>query len=255
MVAQIWHDLLFTPLLNLLIYLYNTLAVENLGLAVVYMTIGLRIFLIPFSIIAERSAFKYERVQGDIAEIQKECKDDPVARKERIRELMRVNRIRPWPTVVLTGVQLLTLVLLYQVFVGGMTGKLSALYPSVPRPDVINTNFLVLDIAEKNAYAAGAVGLVLYWQIWRSQRRRRETLERNDVIFRYVFPLISFTILASLPSVKIVFILTAMGFGYIIHLCRPFFTRRLQNVKHTALKLHDKLVNGGGAAKSTAAHH
>lgn len=240
--ASIWHDYLFAPLLNLLIYLYNGIAFENLGLAVVYMTVALRIVLIPFSVISERNGFKYEKIQEDVAAIQKEFKDDPVARKEQIRELMRANKIRPWASVILLGMQLLTLVLLYQVFVGGMTGKLSALYPSVSRPDIINTKFLGLDVAQQNYYVAGFVGLVLYWQIWRGQRRRRGMLERNDIIFRYLFPLASFAILASLPSVKTVFILTAMSFGYIIHLCRPFFTRRLQAVKYTALKIHGKIT-------------
>src|SRR3989338_5003466 len=123
MLASIWHQYLFTPLLNVLIYLYNTIAFENLGLAVVYMTIGLRIVLIPFSVIAERNGFKYEKIQGDFTAIQKEFKNDPVERKERMRELMRANRIHPWASAVLLGFQLLTLVLLYQVFVGGMTGK------------------------------------------------------------------------------------------------------------------------------------
>jgi len=242
MLAAVWHEYLFTPLLNLLIYFYNGLAFGNLGLAVVYMTIALRVVLIPFSVVAERNGFKYEKVQEDFAAIQKEFKDDPVERKGHIRELMRINKIRPWASVVLLGIQLLALVLLYQVFVGGMTGKLAALYPSVPRPDVINTMFLGLDIAERNYYAAGVIALIVYWQTWRDQRRRRASLQRNDVIFRYLFPAATFAILANLPSVKAIFILTAIAFGYIIHLCRPFFTKRLQTVKHTALKLHDKII-------------
>lgn len=253
MLAEIWHDYLFAPLLNLLIWFYNGWAQDNLGLAVVYMTVLLRIVLIPFSVIAERNGFKYEKIHKDVAEIQTEFKDDPVSRKEHIRELMRANRIRPWASVVLMGMQLLALVLLYQVFVGGMSGKLAALYPSVSRPDIINTWFLGFDIALRNYYLAGAVGLVLYWQIWRQQRLRRETLERNDVIFRYAFPAASFAVLAALPSVKTVFILTAMAFGYIIHLLRPFFTRRLQTVKHTALKIHERIMEGGGN-KTTPAH-
>lgn len=255
MFASIWHQYLFTPLLNVLIYLYNTIAFENLGLAVVYMTIGLRIILIPFSIISERNGFKYERVQEDFAAIQKEFKNDSVERKERVRELMRVNKIRPWASAILMGMQLLTLVLLYQVFVGGMTGKLNALYPSVMRPDFINTMFLGLDIALRNYYAAGFVGLVLYWEVWRSQRKRKELLTVNDIVFRYAFPLATFAILSSLPSVKVVFILTALVFGYIIHLFRPFFVRRLQAVKHTALRIHDKIVKEGNGAASSGGHH
>lgn len=256
MITAIWHDYLFVPLLNFLIWLYNGPAYENLGMAVVYMTIALRIFLIPFSVVAERNAFKYEKIQEDVALIQREFKDDSVARKEEMRTLLAANKIRPWASAILLGMQLLALVLLYQVFVGGMTGKLSSLYSSIPRPDVINTKFLGLDIAVRNYYAAGFVGLLLYWQIWRSQRSRRATLQVNDLIFRYAFPLFTFLILVSLPSVKTVFILTAIIFSYIIHLFRPFFTRRIQAVKHTALKIHDKIVNGGdNGSKAPAGHH
>ena len=83
--------------------------------------------------------------------IQKEFKDDPVARKEQIRELMRANKIRPWAATALLGFQLLMLILLYQVFVGGMGAKLNALYYSIPRPDIINTRFLWLGLAVPTA--------------------------------------------------------------------------------------------------------
>lgn len=242
MFSIVWHDYLFAPLLNLLIYLYNGVAFENLGLAVVYMTILLRLVLIPLSIISERNSYKYEKIQKDLIIIEQEFKDDPVERKEQIRELLHLNKIRPWAAGVLLGIQLLALILLYQVFVGGMGGKLNALYPSISRPDVINTWFLGFDISLQNYYVDGAVALLLYLQIWRSQRARRDLLERRDIIFRYTFPLAIFAVLITLPSVKAVFILTAMGFSYIIHLFRPFFTKHLQAVKHTALLLHDKIT-------------
>jgi len=90
--------------------------------------------------------------------IQNEFKDDPIARKDHIREVLRANRIQPWASAILLGIQLLALVLLYQVFVGGMTGKLNALYPSIARPDVINTRFLGFDIAQKNWWAFFCTG-------------------------------------------------------------------------------------------------
>lgn len=242
MLSVIWHDYLFAPLLNLLIYLYNGIAFENLGLAVVYMTVALRLALIPLSIIAERNTYKYEKIQKDISTIEQEFKDDPVERKAHIRELLHLNKIHPWAAGVLLGIQLLALVLLYQVFVGGMGGKLTALYPSVSRPDVINTGFLGFNVALRNYYADGLVAFLLYLQVWRSQRSRRDLLDRRDILFRYTFPLAVFAVLFSLPSVKAVFILTAMACSYIIHLFRPFFTKHLQAVKHTALLLHDKIT-------------
>ena len=39
---HLWHDFLYTPLLNVLMYLYGGPAEENLGLAVVMLTVMLR---------------------------------------------------------------------------------------------------------------------------------------------------------------------------------------------------------------------
>lgn len=249
MLAEIWHDYLFAPLLNFLFWLYNGPAYENLGLAVVYMTVGLRVVLIPFSIISEKNNYKFERVLPEIAEINRFFKDDSIARKEQIRRIFKAYRIRPWASSVLLLIQLLALILLYQVFVGGTTGKLTALYPSVTHPDIINTQFIFFDIAERNYYLAGLVALLVFWQVRRQQAKRRATLEKGDIIFRYMFPIGTFTVLALLPSVKAVFILTAMVFSFIIHLLRPLFTSNKTNgkiaVKPTKAPWYDKLLSGG----------
>ncbi|MBI4135687.1 YidC/Oxa1 family membrane protein insertase [Candidatus Uhrbacteria bacterium] len=245
MIAEIWHDYLFAPLLNFLFWLYNGPAYENLGLAVVYMTVGLRVALIPFSIISERNNYKFERVQKEITEISRSFKDDSVARKEQIRKIFKLYRIRPWASTVLLGIQLLALVLLYQVFVGGTSGKLTALYPSVTHPDIINTKFIIFDIAERNLYLAGLVAVLIFWQVNRQQIKRRDTLQKGDIIFRYVFPVGTFVILALLPAVKAVFILTAMVFSFIIHLLQPLLIRSKTIVKQTKVPWYDKLLSGG----------
>ncbi|MEK7102209.1 MAG: hypothetical protein AAB912_01095, partial [Patescibacteria group bacterium] len=66
-----WNDYLFRPLLNILIWLYNNWAGENLGWAVVILTVSLRVLLLPFSIISERNAVRYERLHERIVGLEK----------------------------------------------------------------------------------------------------------------------------------------------------------------------------------------
>jgi len=54
----IWHDFLYQPVFNFLIWVYNNWTDQNLGWAVVYMTIILRLILLPFSIISEKNKNK-----------------------------------------------------------------------------------------------------------------------------------------------------------------------------------------------------
>lgn len=236
MLVQVWHDWLFVPLFNFLMMLYNGPAFGSLGIAVMYLTICLRIFLIPFSIISERNSYKYEKLNEHIKVLNKELKNDNVARKVRIREMLVEQKINPWASVFLLGFQVLVLVLLYQVFVGGMNlEKMSLLWPSISQPDVINIKFLGLDLSQRSMISSGIVGVWLFWQILRSQKKRKELLEKGDILFRYAFPVMCFILLAVLPSVKAVFILTSMAFSAIVRLFRPLFTNKSKNGKKPAV--------------------
>lgn len=241
MLALLWHDWLYVPLLNFLVILYNGPAYSSVGLAVIYLTICLRFFLLPFSIISERNSYKYEKLNKYIKVVSHDFKDDPVARKEHIREMLKIQKINPWASFFLLGFQFLILVLLYQVFTGGMNvDKLSALYPEVMRPDIINVQFLGLNLTMRNWISSLIVAGWLFLQIFRSQRQRRELLEKGDIVFRYAFPTMVFVVLFSLPSVKAVFILTSMLFSVVIHLLRPLFVGSLKMVKGVG----NKVING-----------
>lgn len=229
MFSSVWHDYLYLPLLNLLIFLYNTGAYGNLGVAVIYLTVILRVVLIPLSVISERNSAKYENIAGELKAANQYLKDDPIARKERVRELLKEQRINPWASVVLLGIQLIVLVLLYQVFVAGMNAhQFQALYSFIVKPDLVNTKFLGINIAKANLWSSLLVAGLLYIQIYRGQRKRKDFLERGDILFRIAFPLFTFIILYQLPAVKAIFILTSMGFSYIVHLFRPLIVPRLK---------------------------
>ncbi|MDP3245262.1 MAG: YidC/Oxa1 family membrane protein insertase [bacterium] len=236
MLAILWHDWLYVPLLNFLVVLYNGPAMGNLGVAVMYLTVGLRLVLIPFSIISERNSYKYEKLNEYIKVLNKDFKDDPIARKEHIREKLKIQKINPWASVFLLGVQFLILVLLYQVFVGGMNvEKLSVLYQSISRPDVVNLQFFGLNLSTHSLISSAIVAIWLFLQILRSQRQKKELLQKGDVLFRYAFPFSVFLLLANLPSVKAVFILTSMLFSAIVHIFRPLFLGSLKAVKNAVI--------------------
>jgi len=215
--AQLWHDVLYQPLLNALFFLYGTVASENIGVAVIELTVLIRIVLLPLSLVSERKAARLSALSQEIAESTAHFKNDPVKQREETRRILRKNRVNPWAKVVVLGVQVLVLVLLYQVFVGGMrTAKLVDLYPFVRKPDFINTLFLGFDVAARNVWWAVAVGVVLFIEIIIAQREHRQTLERRDVFYRYAFPIASAVVLAQLPMVKSIFILTSMAFGALL---------------------------------------
>ena len=220
MLPTLWHDFLYTPLLNLLILLYNGLAFGHLGLAIIYLTFIIRIALLPFTVVSERSKMLYEKLGEKIARIEHDFKNDPVQKNEIIRQVMREHRVSPWAKVLVLAGQALILVLLYQVFVGGINGKLTDLYSWVRTPDFINTNFLGYDLGERSLLWSGIVGIILFLEIYLDQRSHGSPLTKSDVFYQVFFPLAVFLIFWALPMAKSIFILTSLIFSFLIIIVR-----------------------------------
>lgn len=219
----LWNNYLYTPILNALIYLYENFAGNNFGWAVVELTVLLRVALLPLSILSERNAAKHDRLEHKIAAITRSAAGDGVARKQKIRALLRKERVSPWAKVASFGLQALVLVLLYQVFLGGMNyTKLNVLYPWVDQPDYINLMFFGFNVGQRNLWWSLAVGVILFLEITIAYRHRKD-LTTNDQLYRIIFPLASAAVLFSLPMVKSIFILTSMFFGFLLSLFRHWF--------------------------------
>lgn len=214
----IWHDLLYRPLFNVLFFLYNNFSGGNLGIAVIELTILLRIVLLPFAILSERNQLVAERLHHKIKSIERDYSNDTIGAKERIREVLRLHRVSPWAKSVMLAVQVLVLVLLYQVFISGMTTtQFRELYGWVQLPDLINLNFLGWNVAEpRTLFWPLIVAGFLFLEITLSQRSEKD-LDRSQILYRILLPLFSFFALWLLPMVKSLFILTSMAFSGIVY--------------------------------------
>ena len=226
---DLWNYYLYTPLLNLLIFLYETIGLHNLGLAVVWLTIFIRLILIILSLIVERNREHYFNVNQQIPEIQRTYRDDSIALRTAVRQLLKKQRINHWAPALLLGLQGLVLVLLYRVFLGGIHFDTinPFLYAWVPHPTAaIDTTFLgIFDVAQRNALIAFIIAIFLYIDIWADQRSRSHLLTRSDLLYRLLFPFFTFIALWLLPSVKAIFILTSIIFSVFFHYFRIVFVR------------------------------
>lgn len=222
----IWHNYLYLPLLNTLVYLYNGVAGGSMAGAVIILTLLLRIVLLPFTIISEKSKDKYAKIEDQMEKLSEQFKNDPVERKERIRALLRKNRVNYWAKSFMLSIQGLVLILLYQVFIGGFNApKLRELYPGIMRPDYVNTHFFSFDIAVRDWKWAAAVGILLFLEIRVASRREKAKVTPQDAMYSFGFPFLIFLALYALPMVKSLFILTSMLFSLMISTLRWFINK------------------------------
>lgn len=225
MLEIIWHDFLYQPVFNLLIWIYNNWTDTNLGWSVIYLTVILRLVLLPFSIVTERNQAKNINLDKEIEDLQKDFRNDPIRQKEEVRKLIKQKKITPWTKVFVLGIQILVLVLLYQVFLRGITGEkvIKILYQSVNFPGTINTVFYGFQLGQVHDLIwPGIVTLFLLVEIYFGYRKHK-SLTRADLAYFILFPAFSFLALWMLPMVKSLFILTSLIFSVIIHQFYRFF--------------------------------
>lgn len=219
MFASIWHDYLYQPLFNLLVWLYNNWTDQNMGWAVVYLTMLLRVILLPFTVVSETQQRKNEALYAEVAKLEKEYQKDPVMQKQEIRRILRQRQVYPWAKFVVLGMQMLVFVLLYQVFLRGITGEKIArlLYPSVDFPGRINTIFWGFDLGERhNVLWAGLVGIWLALEIYFEMRKK--PANSADLLYFVAFPIFIAAALWWLPMVKSLFVLASLVFSLIFTL-------------------------------------
>ncbi|MBI2990199.1 MAG: YidC/Oxa1 family membrane protein insertase [Candidatus Magasanikbacteria bacterium] len=219
---ELWNELLYRPLFNILVWLYNNWAEQNLGWAVVYLTLMLRVLLLPFTFITERNAIKNRTLVAELRRIDKSYQGDPILKKEEIRKTLRKRKVRPWSSAFELGIQLLVLILLYQVFLQGISGEkvkvLKSLYYWVDFPGLINTIFYGFDLAAKYDWLwAGMVAFFFAAYIYREYRHARRVLHKSDLLYFIFFPTGIFLTLWYLPMVKSLFVLTSLLFSAIVH--------------------------------------
>lgn len=217
-ITLLWQNYLYVPGFNLLVWVYLNYSGFNLGISIIIITILLRLILLPFTILNERGKANSQKLAREVATIKQDLADDPVGQKEEIRKAFKRKKIRPWAKAIVLGIQGMALLLLYQIFISGLDGRgnMQLLYPSIPRPDFINPNFLGFDLSERSMMLATIVAGYLFIEIMVGYWIKRKGRSRKEQIFAIFFPAFVFLALAILPSVKSIFVLTSLIFSSII---------------------------------------
>lgn len=219
MFPSFWNDYLYQPVFNLLIWIYNNWSDQNLGWSIVYLTILLRLALLPFTIVTEQGKVKNQELTEEVKRIDREFARDPILKKQEIRKVLRKRQVYPWAKFISIGVQAVVFILLYQVFLRGITGDkiMKILYPWIDFPGKINTFFYGFDLAKRfDIIFPGVVAIWLAVEIYVMMKGK--IAKSSDLLYFFAFPGFVFVALWWLPAVKSLFILTSMAFSVIVHL-------------------------------------
>lgn len=158
--------ILYKPLFNALIFLVWLIPGNNVGVAIIILTLLMRIILLPTSINATRQQKRMKDLQPEIQALQEKYKADRQKQSQELMAFYRQNKINPLGSCLPLLIQLPILLILYYVFINGLsTERFDLLYAFTPRPEQIKTFFLGLDLAKPDRYFLPVIaGVLQYFQ-------------------------------------------------------------------------------------------
>lgn len=163
--GNIFTTVFYQPILNLLIFLYNTISFQDLGVAIILLTVIIKIILWPFGKQSIKSQKALQELQPKLDDLKKEYGDDKVGLSRATMDLYKESKINPLSSCLPLLIQLPFLFAVYRVFSDGLNNKLDLVYPFIYKPEVVQGVFLgFLDLNKPSIYLAVLAGAAQFWQ-------------------------------------------------------------------------------------------
>lgn len=210
MFSSIWHNFFFDPIYNGLVFLIDTVPGGDIGVAIVLLTVVVKIILLPLSLKAARTQRAMQDIEPQLAEIKEKFKDDREGLAKAMLELYRTAGVNPFASILLLFIQIPIVIALYLcVYRGGGVPlpdiNSALLYSFVPAPETASMLFLgVVDIAAKSLPLALLAGITQFIQAYLAFPHPKKRLNTDkpslkddftrsmQMQMRYVMPILIF---------------------------------------------------------------
>lgn len=221
---------IFIPLYNLLIWLTTVIPGADLGLAIIALTILVKIVIFPLYKTSVMTQIKMKAVEGEIKEIKEKYKTNIPEQSRLTMELYRREKINPFSSFLVLFIQIPIIISLFYVFQESFTIQKDLIYSFVSIPLHINTLFLgVVNLTVNHNYIlAFLTGITQYLQVTLSlPKREKNKPQSKDVSFgqdlaksmdfqmRYAMPVITTFIAFTLPAAISLYWVTSNTFSAI----------------------------------------
>jgi YidC/Oxa1 family membrane protein insertase len=164
--SGLFNTILYQPLFNGLVFLYKYVAFEDLGIAIILLTVVIRILLYPFFYKSFKNQTLMQRIQPHIRKIQHDHKDKREKQAQLLMAVYKEHKVNPFSGFLLILLQLPVLITLYQLFLGGFTPEaMSNLYSFITAPQTIHHSFLgLIDLQSRSILIVSLAAIAQYFQ-------------------------------------------------------------------------------------------
>ena len=142
-----FYTVLYQPFLNIMVALLAVLPGHNLGVAIIVLTVLVRLVLNKPAVTALKTQLKMQQLQPVLNKVRKEYKGDVTRQNQEMMKVYAAEKVSPYGGCLPLLIQLPILIVLYSVFRTDFTnipaGSLYSFTPAVPH---VNNVFLGLDL-------------------------------------------------------------------------------------------------------------
>lgn len=147
---EFFHQWLYVPIYNLLIWLVGALPGGDGGLAVIVVTLIVKVITLPFTVAAIKTQRAMKAMEPELKKVKEQYEDDKEKQAREMFALYKKYNVKPFASFLALLIQIPVLISLYWVFRAESLAQIDVplLYSFVPVPEVTSVLFLgILPIA------------------------------------------------------------------------------------------------------------
>lgn len=235
--ALIWNTIIINPMFNLLVGFY--LVTKNLGLAIIVLTIVIRLILVPAMLPSLKTMKKQQDLKPELDKIKEKYKHDKKKQAEMQMELLKKHGINPASGCVTQLITIFILIGLYGVIskfatetnIAGLNDILYFSFLKLNVSEPINTSFFYLNLSKPDplfilAVLSGAMQFLASKMtlpyVEAAEKAAQKTPDKTDDIaynmqeqMLYTMPIMNVIFGITLPSGMMLYILVTTLFSIV----------------------------------------
>ena len=164
--SYLFNTFLYYPILNSLVFFYNTIGLKDLGIAIILTTILVRFILFPIYQKVIKQQALTTKIAPEVTRIQKEYKEDKERQTREILDLYKKHKVNPLYMIFALLVQIPVFLAVWKVITTGTSAGIGAgLYSFITNPGTLNKMFLgLVDLGSTSILFVVLAGIIQFIQ-------------------------------------------------------------------------------------------
>lgn len=224
-ITSLYQEIFFQPLFNALVFLTGIVPFHSLGIAIILLTLFVRLLIFPFTHRSIVTQIKMREIEPEIKKIREQHKNNQQELARKTMELYKSHGVSPFSGCLMLLVQFPVLIALYYVFIKSIPDSSNFLYSFISLPDVVNTTFLwLIPLTEASILMAFCAGFSQFIQMRlaippNGQKEKEKDMDISKKFLghaQYIFPIFIIIISIRFPAALALYWTTSNIFA-IVH--------------------------------------